>query len=116
MKTETIIIQSLKREITFHIGKSKADNFKVIDAGKSDDLWFHALNDSSCHIVCEVPDDVEKSDMRYIIKIGAILCKNNTNKLKSQKNVEIIYTQIKNVTKTAIAGCVQTTNTKTIII
>ena len=116
MKTEIILIQSLKREITFYIGKSKADNFKVIDAGKSDDLWFHALNDSSCHIVCEVPDDVEKSDMRYIIKIGAILCKNNTNKLKSQKNVEIIYTQIKNITKTAIAGCVQTTNTKTIII
>ena len=116
MKTEIIIIQPLKREITFYIGKSKEDNFNVIDAGNENDLWFHASHDSSCHIVCEVPDDVEKSDMRYIIKMGALLCKNNTNKLKTQKNVEIIYTQIKNITKTAIAGCVQTTNTRTIII
>ena len=116
MKTEIILILPLKREFTFYIGKSKEDNFKVIDAGKDDDLWFHASHDSSCYVVCEVPDDVEKSDMRYIIKMGAVLCKNNTNKLKSQKNVEIIYTQIKNVTKTAIAGCVQTTNTKMIII
>ena len=116
MKSENILIQPLKREITFYIGKSKEDNFAVIDAGNENDLWFHASNDSSCHIVCEVPDDVEKSDMRYIIKMGAVLCKNNTNKLKGQKNVEIIYTQIKNITKTAIAGCVQTTNTKTIII
>ena len=116
MKSENILIQPLKREITFYIGKSKEDNFAVIDAGNENDLWFHASNDSSCHIVCEVPDDVEKSDMRYIIKMGALLCKNNTNKLKTQKNVKIIYTQIKNITKTAIAGCVQTTNTKTIII
>lgn len=116
MKTEIILIQPLKREIAFYIGKSKADNFKVIDAGNDNDLWFHADNESSCHIVCEVPDDVEKSDMRYIIKTGAVLCKNNTNKLKSQKNVKIIYTQIKNVTKTSVEGCVQTTNTKMIII
>lgn len=116
MKTEIITIQSLKREITFYIGKSKEDNFAVIDAGNENDLWFHASNDSSCHVVCEVPDNIDRSDMKYIIKMGALLCKNNTNKLKTQKNVEIIYTQIKNITKTAIAGCVQTTNTKTIII
>lgn len=116
MKTENVFIEPLKREITFHIGKSKEDNFNVIDAGNDNDLWFHADKESSCHVVCEVPDNIEKSDMRYIIKMGAVLCKNNTNKLKGQKNVEIIYTQIKNVIKTAIAGCVQTTNTKTIII
>ena len=116
MKTEIITIQPLKREITFYIGKSKEDNFDVIDAGNENDLWFHASHESSCHIVCEVPDNIDRSDMKYIIKMGALLCKNNTNKLKSQKNVEIIYTQIKNITKTAIAGCVQTTNTKTIII
>jgi predicted ribosome quality control (RQC) complex YloA/Tae2 family protein len=116
MKTEIITIQPLKREITFYIGKSKEDNFDVIDAGNENDLWFHASHESSCHIVCEVPDNIDRSDMKYIIKMGALLCKNNTNKLKSQKNIEIIYTQIKNITKTAIAGCVQTTNTKTIII
>ena len=116
MKTESILITSLKREVVYHIGKDKTDNFKVIDLGNENDLWFHAENESSCHVVCEVPDDIDKSDMRYIIKVGCLLCKNNTNKLKSQKNISIIYTQIKNITKTNVEGCVQTTNTKTLII
>ena len=50
-----------------------------------------------------------------IIKTGAILCKNNTNKLKSISHIPIIYTQIKNITKTNIPGCVLTQNTKTIV-
>jgi len=116
MKIEKIFIQPLKREIVYYIGKSKEDNFAVIDSGSNDDLWFHAANESSCHIVCIMPDNIDKNDTKYIIKIGALLCKNNTNKLKSKQNVEFIYTQIKNVTKTAIEGCVQTKNTKSITI
>ena len=116
MKIEKIFIQPLKREIICYIGKSKEDNFAVIDAGSNDDLWFHAANESSCHIVCELPKDLDKNDIKYIIKVGALLCKNNTNKLKLKQNVEFIYTQIKNVTKTNIEGCVQTKNTKSITI
>jgi len=116
MKTENIFIEPLKREIAFYIGKNQKENFTVIDKGTQDDLWFHVLNESSCHVVCEVPIDIDKSDMRYLIKMGALLCKNNTNKLKSQPNVEIIYTQIQNVTKTCVEGCVQTKNVKSIIV
>ncbi len=116
MKIENIFIQPLKREIVYYIGKSKEDNFAVIDAGSNNDLWFHAANESSCHIVCELPEDIDKNETKYLIKVGALLCKNNTNKLKSKQNVEFIYTQIKNVTKTNIEGCVQTTNTKSITI
>ena len=116
MKIENILIKSLKREITFYIGKNKSDNYKVIDKGEADDLWFHAKVLSSCHVVCEVPTDIDKKDMRYIIKVGALLCKSNTNKLKSLKNVNIVYTQIKNVTKTDVDGCVLTQNGKTIVV
>ena len=115
MKTEIMLIQGLKREVTFYIGKSQGENFEVIDKGSPDDLWFHAKGESSCHVVCEMADDIDKKDLRYIIKTGALLCKNNTNKLKSLKNVEIIYTQFKNVTKTDVAGCVTTQNTKSIM-
>ena len=115
MKTENILIKSLKREVIFYIGKKQTENFEVIDKGKPDDLWFHAKDESSCHVVCEVPPDIDKKDLRYIITVGALLCKNNTNKLKSLKNVHIIYTQIKNVTKTDIDGCVLTQNVKTIL-
>jgi predicted ribosome quality control (RQC) complex YloA/Tae2 family protein len=116
MKTETIFIQSIKKDVTFHIGKSQEENFTVIDKGAADDLWFHAKNVSSCHVVCELPDDIDKKEMRYILTVGALLCKNNTNKLKSLKNVEITYTQIKNITKTNVPGCVETQNTKKIVV
>jgi predicted ribosome quality control (RQC) complex YloA/Tae2 family protein len=116
MKIEKILIQGLDKEITFIIGKNKSENFEVIDMGGENDLWFHANDISSCHVVCLLSEtDVDKKDLRYIIKTGALLCKNNTNKLKSMKNVEIIYTQIKNITKTEIEGCVLTQNTKSIV-
>ena len=60
-------------------------------------------------------NNFQKKNYNYIIKVGALLCKNNTNKLKSIKNVEIIYTYIKNVVKTDVSGCVIAQNTKTII-
>ena len=115
MKTERILIQAIKREVIFYIGKKQSENFEVIDAGKDDDLWFHAKNESSCHVVCELPEDINKKELKYIITAGALLCKNNTNKLKILQNVEIIYTQIKNITKTSVEGCVLTNNTKTVI-
>jgi predicted ribosome quality control (RQC) complex YloA/Tae2 family protein len=116
MKTENVFIEPLKREIIYYIGKNQKENFEVIDKGTKNDLWFHAANESSCHVVCEVPDDIDKSDMRYIIKIGALLCKSNTNKLKSQKDVKFIYTKIENVFKTEVEGCVQIINDKSIIV
>jgi predicted ribosome quality control (RQC) complex YloA/Tae2 family protein len=115
MKTENVFIQALKREIVFYIGKNQNENFAVIDMGSDDDLWFHAKDESSCHVVCEIPDDIDKKELRYIIKTGALLCKNNTNKLKSITNVEFVYTQIKNITKTKTPGCVLTQNTKTVV-
>ena len=114
MKIENIFINALKREITFYIGKNQNENFEVIDKGTSNDLWFHANNISSCHVVCSIPDVLSKKELQYVVKVGALLCKNNTNKLKSMKNVEIIYTCIKNIEKTDVPGLVITQNTKTI--
>jgi predicted ribosome quality control (RQC) complex YloA/Tae2 family protein len=114
MKTEIVFINALKREVTFYIGKNQSENFEVIDKGANDDLWFHAADISSCHVVCQVPSDIDKNKLRYIITTGAILCKNNTNKLKTMKNVNIIFTKIYNVVKTGVPGCVVATNTKLI--
>jgi hypothetical protein len=51
-----------------------------------------------------------------IIKKGAILCKINTNSLKSLNNVKITYTKIKNVIKTTIPGTVNIIEQKLIIV
>ena len=115
MKIENIFIHALNKEITYYIGKKQKENFDVIDKGNINDLWFHATNISSCHVVCNVPEKISRKELQYIVKKGALLCKDNTNKLKNIKNVEITYTYVKNITKTDIPGCVITQNTKTII-
>lgn len=115
MKTETRFIAGLERNITFNIGQNQNENFDIIDAASPDDLWFHAEGESSCHVICEMPSDItDKKKLRYIVKAGALMCKNNTNKLRSLKNVKIIYTSVKNIVKTEILGCVTTTNEKSI--
>ena len=116
MKTEVIFLEGLDRDITFYIGQNKNDNFDVIDKGKPNDLWFHAQGVSSCHVVAVIPNDISKKDRRYIIKTGALLCKKYTNKIKNIKSVEIVYTQIKNIEKTSVSGCVIIKNNKKIII
>jgi len=116
MKTEMIFIDELDMEIIFHIGQSQQENFNVINKGSPYDLWFHAKNVSSCHVVAIIPDDIENNEMKFIIKQGALLCKMNTNKLKDLHNVEIIYSQIQNIEKTRTPGLVNVKNEKKIII
>ncbi len=117
MKTEIVYIEKIHAEITFYIGTGPKDNFEVIDMGEPDDIWFHAKDESSCHVVVELPDDIQldKSELKTIIKKGARLCKQHTNKLNNNKDTAFIYTPVKNVTKTKIAGCVLTKDTKIII-
>jgi predicted ribosome quality control (RQC) complex YloA/Tae2 family protein len=118
MKTEVIYFPNLDMEVTFYIGKNKNENFSVIDMGDSEDLWFHAKDISSCHVVAIIPEneDFTHKELLTIIKKGASLCKENTTKLNEYSNVEIIYTKLKNVIKTKTPGCVNTCNTKTIVV
>lgn len=114
MKTSSLFIQGLNREITFYIGQKQSENFDIIDLGKDDDIWFHSNNMSSCHVLAILPENIQKKDLRFIIKIGAMLCKTNTNKLKSLKDVEIVYSQIRHIEKTSIPGCVKISKKKII--
>ena len=108
MKTEIVYFENIKEEITFYIGKNGKDNFDVIDMGEPNDLWFHSNEGSSCHVVAKIPEDIDlnKKKMLTIIKKGALLCKENTNKLKSQSNHVFMYTCVKNVVKTNVPGSV----------
>ena len=115
MKEETVYFDNIVFDVVYHIGTNAKDNFDVIDKGEPEGYWFHAKDMSSCHVVCNIPDLVDKQGLRTIIKRGAQLCKQNTNKLMSLKDVEIIYTRIKHLTKTEIDGCVITKKEKTIV-
>ena len=117
MKVEEKYIECLGRNVTFNIGKNAKDNFKVIDLGESEDLWFHVKGETSCHVVALISHipDLEKEEMKVIIEEGALLCKENTFKVASLKNVAIDYTFLKNIKKTKIIGCVTTQNLKTFV-
>lgn len=90
----------------YRIGKNAQDNFDVIDSSHPDDIWFHIENLPSCHIVMKRPmKPMVKKELQKMYKQCAVLCKANS-KYKSDKNVVIIYTTIKYVTKTDIVGSV----------
>lgn len=116
MKQIEIFVQGLERNITFYIGNDRFDNVKIIDESSPNDLWFHAKTESSCHVIALLPENLNKKDLKYIIKRGAILCKENTNKLKNKKNIGFVYTYIKNIEQLESPGSVHITNEKTIIL
>lgn len=105
MKIESMFISRFNQSVTYHIGQNAKDNFAVIDSAESPlDIWFHAAEESSCHVVCLVPEAIDKKMRHLIIKQGALLCKIHTPKLRAIKHAEIIYTEIANVKKTPVDG------------
>ena len=117
MKTKVIYFDNIQKEIIYLIGENAADNFGAIDSSTDKDIWFHSKEGSSCHVVAKISHHIlNKKELLTICKKGGLLCKLHTPKLKKQTNVEIIYTQIGNITKTNIDGLVNTTGTKTLVL
>ena len=114
MKEETVYFDD--RVVIYYIGTNALDNFAVIDMGDPDDYWFHAKDVSSCHVVAKIGEDMDKRTLKSILKRGALICKQNTNKLKSLDKLEFIYTKVKNVVKTETPGLVTVTKQKTIVL
>ena len=87
------------------LGKSASDNFKILDEAKKSKnnniIWLHLENNSSPFVI--ISHGKHKEIPKNIIIKGAILCKQNS-KLKNQKNVNVMYTTIKNVIKTDKLG------------
>jgi predicted ribosome quality control (RQC) complex YloA/Tae2 family protein len=96
-------------DVNYYIGTNAKDNFVVLDAGQPDDIWIHASNVPSSHVVITNAN-------KKAIRLGAALCKQNTNKIAKLKNVEFVYTFVKHVTKTSVDGRVLITNEKTIVV
>ena len=64
---------------------------------------FSRLSISTHYNSFSVPctEDIDKKDLKYIIKRGAVICKENS-KHQNEKNLEITYTEISNISKTNI--------------
>lgn len=129
MKKIVFHFDSFNNDIEYIIGQNASENFKIIDDTINDAnnnaisdahndvnkfaMWFHIDGYPSCHVICRIPDNLSKKDFLKVIKRGALCCKEHS-KYKSEKSVSVIYTYLKNVTKTDVIGTVITTNTKSI--
>jgi predicted ribosome quality control (RQC) complex YloA/Tae2 family protein len=77
--------------ISFVIGRSAEENWKIISQADKDYYWVHADSVPSSHIIIEIdqplPDD---------IKYACLLCREQTKKIKNS-SVKYVYTQVKNI-------------------
>jgi len=94
--------------VNFVIGQNSKDNFKIIDDAEKYDLWFHANSLPSCHVIVKLPEDYNfsKKQMQKIVTQGSLLCKENTNSLKSGNKIEFVYTNVENLKKGKKEGSV----------
>ena len=115
MKTISRHIGALNSDIDYHLGRDAEDNFIIIDDANENDIWFHIEGSPSCHVIANIPEDMKftKKQLRQIITQGALVCKENS-KYKSHKNLDVVYTYVKNVSKTDITGRVSIVNSKII--
>jgi hypothetical protein len=106
MKTISLKISNISSEITYYIGKDAKDNFDIIDKANPEDIWIHASDCSSCHVIAVIHNEnyLSKKQKYSIIINGIHLCLQNTNSLHQQKNIEFSYTKVKNVVKTNKIG------------
>ena len=108
MKMFSRYIPSIKDNIIYKKGGNAQDNFDLIDNSNGEDIWFHINDQSSAHIVASISNlefSLDKKQLRDIIKQGAVICK-QYSRYKSCKNVEIVYTKIKDVEKSTPIGSV----------
>ena len=116
MPIEKIVyIPALSTDIVYTIGKSAQDNHDIIDEANPTDLWFHVEDNSSSHVIAKLDESYDRKQLKYIVKQGAILCKQHS-RYSNVKQLNIIYTIIENISKTNIPGSVITTNVKKITV
>ena len=110
MKTVNKFIASLNKEVEYHVGENEEDNFHVIDNASAEDMWFHIDGYSSGHIIAKIDGmKLDKKNIRQIVTQGCVLCK-EVSRYTHIKDIGVMYTRIKNVTKTETVGRVALAN------
>jgi predicted ribosome quality control (RQC) complex YloA/Tae2 family protein len=115
MITKVINFPNLGLNVEYFIGKSAKENFEIIDSAEPHHIWFHISGEPSGHVIAALPEDLDRKDRVYIIKQGAVLCKQHS-KFASMKNVEIVYAFVKDLQKGDRLGSVIVQNDKTVTI
>jgi len=111
IKTETFVVKN--KEYIIYIGKNKYNNFELINISEPTDIWFHAHEGASCHVILK-NEDVIRNIPHTVIKRCALLCKIHS-KFK-YNSCSIMYTYLEYVHKTDVIGQVNVDEFKLITI
>jgi predicted ribosome quality control (RQC) complex YloA/Tae2 family protein len=106
-KIEEIEIES--NVYSIYIGRNAKGNEQIIKMSHPESIWFHFDNISSAHIILESKGDTIPK--RYLNQIASKLFEYKTN---APKNLNVIYTNVKNVKLTNTLGTVIPSKTKMI--
>jgi len=117
MKVIKRYIDAIKQELEFHVGQNAEDNEQILRDSDPTDFWFHLDSTSSAHVIAKIPEtlSLDKKELQKVLKQGAVICK-EVSKLKSQKNVKIVFGSVEDVTLTETVGCVEIGKAKYITI
>ena len=110
----TEILEEKSTIFTIKIGRNAQENWNLIDSASPDDVWFHLELVASPHVVISRPDPSIIIPKTLIYKCG-ILCKKYSS-YRKETNINVIYTQLKNITKGKEVGSVNTLHYKKIIV
>jgi predicted ribosome quality control (RQC) complex YloA/Tae2 family protein len=86
------------------IGKNAIDNWRIIREADGDDMWIHAKDMPSAHVIIKehlMKGIVNTLYPEEILRIAGEYCKTYSN---IQKKIKIDYTLVKNVTIGKMAG------------
>lgn len=100
--------------LTMLLGKSSIGNDKIIHLASKEDLWLHAYESPSAHVIIKRDGkEITESD---IIEAGRLCIENS--KLKNEKKATVMYALVKDVKKPKKAkpGLVTVDKFKTILI
>jgi len=86
--------------ITYRLGRNATENFEIINDADPEDWWFHLDDSPSGHCV------IDSSILNIQMKVFAGNLVKEHSKLKNNKKVKVIFTQIKNIVKTKTLGTV----------
>ena len=104
--------------IKYYVGRTAKENWELLDNAKKDNpnyIWFHLNSFASPYVIMfSTLDNMNNDDINEYIHYGANLCK-EYSKYKFLKDIKIMYTSIKNLSKTDKLGEVDITGKYNII-
>ena len=93
------MMEWIKDNITYRLGRSASENFRLLDDADPDDWWFHLEGHPSGHLIVESTEITPA-----MAALAATLVREHSNLKDSVKKVKVIYTRVRNVTKTKVPG------------